>query len=178
MTMYLSNGTLSVLPGNYGIDLKGLLNSGTPYLNYSNVKVSSMITHSYSYSFDVGCTNNKYYDSCKFTSDGSYLNFDSNNAFKVPGGLTTDNAATNFISYWTGTQLASLKNMAVNHSQACIVPNVKTKTILISQSGGKMIEYEMGSNGILYKVDVTASNGYIKCNSSSGRTITNLGKYW
>lgn len=177
MVMYLTDGTLSVFPGNNNVNLTPFMNAGTPYLNYSNVKIYAMIEKKYSYNYDVGCTDNRYYDSCKFTSDQSYLLFTSYYAFYIPVGWTFQKAATDLTSYWVSNKLSDLKKEVNNNAESCIVPNVKTRRILGVELNNKTyVMYELATDGVLYVVSTQST--YLSCNVSSNRTITKVGDYW
>ncbi|WEF10944.1 hypothetical protein M9782_17360 [Pectobacterium actinidiae] len=182
IVMKLADGDLTVLPGNNYVNLTPFLDSGTPYLNYHE-KISNMVaqtaknTSIYSYEIECSKVSNSYYDKCAYTSDYSYLNFTIYNAFNVPVGLTIEKASSTLINYWMNNKLSSLKSEVNNNADACIIPNVKTRTLLIGYLNDRTYRrYELATDGVLYSVSFSAS--YLSCNTNSNRTITKVGDYW
>lgn len=177
IVMYFTDGTLSVFPGNNNVNLTPFMNAGTPYLNYSNVKISAMIEKNYLYNYDVGCTDSRYYYSCKFTSDQSYLLFTFYYAFYIPVGLAFQKSATDLTSCWVNNKLSDLKKEVNDNAESCIVPNVKTRRILGRELNNKTyVMYELATDGVLYVVSTQST--YLSCNVISNRTITKVGDYW
>ncbi|ATA22850.1 hypothetical protein BIY26_23220 [Brenneria goodwinii] len=182
IVMKLADGDLTVLPGNNYVNLTPFLDSGTPYLNYHE-KISNMVaqtaknTSIYSYEIECSKVSNSYYDKCAYTSDYSYLNFTIYNAFNVSVGLTIEKSSSTLINYWVNNKLLSLKSEVNNNAYSCIIPNVKTRTLLIGYlNDGTYRRYELATDGVLYSVSFSAS--YLSCNSNSNRTITKVGDYW
>lgn len=182
IVMKLADGDLTVLPGNNYVNLTPFLDSGTPYLNYHE-KISNMVaqtaknTSIYSYEIECSKVSNSYYDKCAYTSDYSYLNFTIYNAFNVPVGLTIEKSSSTLINYWMNNKLSSLKSEVNNNAYTCIIPNVKTRTLLIGYlNDGTYRRYELATDGVLYSVSFSAS--YLSCNTNSNRTITKMGDYW